>query len=151
MTHTEWRQLVSQFMDGETTSEESSAVTAHVRSCVECQHSTEAWRSLREEVRQAATAELPVTFSADLREAMTSREESSLIWGTVEPFARRMVEVLALVALCALSLSVLRPAEESVMVDRSMTAIQADTGAAAVLLKTGELTKADVFLAAVTR
>ena len=151
MTHEDWRLLLSRFLDGDTSAGEAASLADHVNGCAECRASLDSWRALGERVRECATAELPATFLADLHESVASDTETSLVWGSVEPFARRLVEALAVVAVVAMTLSALRPSDDLAAVERSMTSIQADSGAAAVLLKSGTLTRSDVFLAAVTR
>jgi hypothetical protein len=95
--------------------------------------------------------ELPSTFAADVRESLVEREESLMVWGAVEPFARRVVEALTVVVIVVLALSILSPSPEALAVEHAITAAPSDTGAAQVLLKSGELTKTDVLLAAVSQ
>ena len=150
MNHDEWRERLSRYLDGEATAEESGLVQAHLASCAECRATIQGWESVGASVRWAAVVELPSTFAADVRDALVEREESSMVWGAIEPLARRAVEALAVIVIVVLSLEILMPKTEALAVDRTISSVSSDSGAAQVLLQNKELTKTDVLLAAVS-
>jgi anti-sigma factor RsiW len=150
MNHDEWRERLSQFLDGESSAEEIQQVQAHLASCPECRTTMQAWEAVGASVRWAAVVELPSTFAADVRDSLVEREETSVVWGAIEPLARRAVEALAIIVIVVLSLEILVPSSEALAVDRPITSVSSDTGAAQVLMQNKELTKTDVLLAAVS-
>jgi anti-sigma factor RsiW len=148
MTHKELQILVSCFVDGTTTPEEHALAAAHLEQCAECRALAQTVQNFRTDVKRIEADPVSQAFSLHVLDAVAKRETSSTSWVGIEPSARKTV--FALTLFVAVAYTVLwwnSPAPERNWY-RLITGTSGDTVVNTVLFKQEELSRNDVFTAA---
>ncbi len=147
MNHEEATQLLQEYHDHELDEATARAVELHCRSCAPCSRVLETWKQLQLVIQDAAVADLGPAFVDELRESVLTDRDSSGVWLTVEPLARRTVVALAVVVALLTSMFWSSGDERTVTGPHAVVIVPTDSVANMDLLQTNELTKADVLFA----
>jgi anti-sigma factor RsiW len=150
MNHTTLQQLLSAYVDGELTNEESVLVREHLQHCAECTRSLREIQLIRTDLRSVAHVELRSTFTPQLLRTLRQQQEQNGGWGTAELFARRLVFALIVVVFFVVGLGSFGGSEEAMVFEPYLSGESTDTVTARVLT-TGEVSKEDLLLAVSTR
>jgi anti-sigma factor RsiW len=150
MKHQTLQQLLSAYVDGEISNEESALIRDHLHRCEECARSLQEIQLIRSDLRSVKAIELRPTFAQQLLRTLRQQREDASGWDFVEYFARRLVLALLVVVFIVVSIGSLNTQDDVIVIEPYLTAEGADSVSARVLT-TGEVSKEDLLLAVSTR
>lgn len=150
MNHERLQQLLSAYVDGELTTEESTRVRDHLQHCSECMRLFQEIQLFRADLQSVAHFELRPTFTQELLRALRQQQAQSMDLGTVEIFTRRLVFALVVIVLVVVGIGSLNAPEEAIVIEPYLSGESPDTITTRVLM-TGEISKEDLLLAVSTR
>lgn len=150
MTHRTVRRLLSARMDGEGDPLHDALVRTHLEGCQACRDYEESLKSLREDLRSVEPLALSAGFlSGVIRQTRIVQEEYRL-WTPVELVARRFVTGLAVAVLVFVTLAMIIPPEQPVVIEPYLAGEQNDSSSVSLLAR-DVISKDDLLLAAASR
>ncbi|MBI2620052.1 MAG: zf-HC2 domain-containing protein [Ignavibacteriales bacterium] len=151
MSHSSMRRLASAFVDGEINELDRNRVQRHLLACPECRAYERGLRSLSDDIRASADANLPASFPYTVMRAVRKDEEDVRQWFPVERAARRLLGVLCAVVILFVGVGMMITPAEPVLIEPYLAGEPADSSVIRTLLTKDSISKDDVLLAAVTR
>jgi len=150
MKHKTLQQLLSAYVDGEVSNEESALVRDHLRHCDDCARTLQEIQRIRSDLRGLEPFALQPTFAQQVLRTLRQQQGDTGGWGMVEQFARRLVLALVVVVVLVVGIGSLNTQKESIVIEPYLAGEVADSVSTRALT-TGEVSKEDLLLAVFTR
>ena len=151
MRHKFYERQLSAFVDQELDARQVELVREHLEQCKSCQRRLQELGMIRETIRETASIALPEAFVYSVQRAVRREQQETVIWLGPERFARNLVAALCILVFMVIVFGSYFAPQQAVGVDRYLGGEPTDSAAHAVIGSQNELSKDDVFFAAVSR
>jgi len=151
MKHRSLQMLVSVHADGMTNEHETKIVRAHLADCSDCRRWLAGINAMRATVHAEREVSLHRDFARRVVHAVEERDHEAEGWLGIEPSARNAFFVVALFVLILLACTSILGPPKRPAVDPITGELTADSTGSHLLLQQGEISKNDLFFAAMIK